>query len=135
MYQDILMLPLLITTHVNVFVCHPFQSVFIFNHIHSYFLSLLFILASYSLTILLIPISATIYLNLLSKIWSFQIFVPSHLTTWLQFRLLHMHQRSRYSDWLQAGRPRGRTSGPGMVKNFHFSMSFRLALGSTQHRI
>jgi hypothetical protein len=40
--------------------------------------------------------------------------------------------RSRYSDWLRAGRPRGRSSSPGRVKNFHFSMSSRPALGSTQ---
>jgi hypothetical protein len=26
--------------------------------------------------------------------------------------------RSRYSDWLRAGRPRGRSSSPGSVKNF-----------------
>jgi hypothetical protein len=40
--------------------------------------------------------------------------------------------RSRYSDWLRAGRPRGRSSCPGRVKNFLFSASSRLALGSTQ---
>jgi hypothetical protein len=27
-------------------------------------------------------------------------------------------QRSRYSDWLRAGRPRGRSSSPGSVKIF-----------------
>jgi hypothetical protein len=27
-------------------------------------------------------------------------------------------QRSRYSDWLRAGRPRGRSSSPGRVKTF-----------------
>jgi hypothetical protein len=40
--------------------------------------------------------------------------------------------RSRYSDWLRAGRPRGRSSSPGTVKNFLFSMSSRPALGSNQ---
>jgi hypothetical protein len=40
--------------------------------------------------------------------------------------------RSRYSDWLRARRPRGRSSSPGEVKNFLFSMSSRPALGSTQ---
>jgi hypothetical protein len=40
--------------------------------------------------------------------------------------------RSRYSDWLRAGRPRCRSSSPGRVKNFHFSMSSRPALGSTK---
>jgi hypothetical protein len=40
--------------------------------------------------------------------------------------------RSRYSDWLRDGRPRGRSSSPGGSKNFYFSMSSRLALGPTQ---
>jgi hypothetical protein len=40
-------------------------------------------------------------------------------------------QRSRYSDWLRAGRLRGRNSSPGTVKNFLFSTSFRPALGFT----
>jgi hypothetical protein len=39
---------------------------------------------------------------------------------------------SRYSDWLQGGRPWGRSSSPARVKNFHFSMSSRQALGNTQ---
>jgi hypothetical protein len=39
---------------------------------------------------------------------------------------------SRYSDCLQAGRQRGWSSGPGRVKNFHFSISSRPALGFTQ---
>jgi hypothetical protein len=42
---------------------------------------------------------------------------------------------SRYSDWLRAGRPRGRSSSPGRVKDFLFSASFTPALGSTQTRI
>jgi hypothetical protein len=40
--------------------------------------------------------------------------------------------RSQYSDWLLAGRPRGRSLSPGEVKNFYFSKSSRLALGSAQ---
>jgi hypothetical protein len=40
--------------------------------------------------------------------------------------------RSRYSDWLRAGRLRGRSSSPGRVKNFLFSTSSRPALGPTQ---
>jgi hypothetical protein len=40
--------------------------------------------------------------------------------------------RSRYSDWLRAGRSRGRGLCPGKVKNFLFSTSSRPALGSTQ---
>jgi hypothetical protein len=39
---------------------------------------------------------------------------------------------SRYSDWLRAGRRRGRSSNPNKVKNDLFSTSCRLALGSTQ---
>jgi hypothetical protein len=36
-----------------------------------------------------------------------------------------LRQRSRYSDWLRAGRPRGRGSSPGKVKNVYFSISSR----------
>jgi hypothetical protein len=39
---------------------------------------------------------------------------------------------SRYRDKLRAGRPRGRSSSPGRVKNFLFSTSSRPALGPTQ---
>jgi hypothetical protein len=35
--------------------------------------------------------------------------------------------KSRYSDWLWAGRPKGRSLSPGMIKNFHFSTPSRLA--------
>jgi hypothetical protein len=41
-------------------------------------------------------------------------------------------QRSRYIDWLQAGRPSGWSSSPGRGKNFHISMSSRSAMGPTQ---
>jgi hypothetical protein len=41
-------------------------------------------------------------------------------------------RRSRYSDWLGAGRSRGRRSSPFKVKNFLFSTSSRPALGSIQ---
>jgi hypothetical protein len=41
-------------------------------------------------------------------------------------------QLSRYIDWLQAGRPRGRSWNHGRVKNFLFSTSSRPALGSTE---
>jgi hypothetical protein len=41
-------------------------------------------------------------------------------------------QRSRYSDWLRAGRPRAGSSSPGRVKKFLFSTSSRPALGPTQ---
>jgi hypothetical protein len=39
---------------------------------------------------------------------------------------------SRYSDWLWAGRPSGRSSRSGRVNTFLFSKPLRLALGSTQ---
>jgi hypothetical protein len=38
---------------------------------------------------------------------------------------------SRGSDWLRAGRQRGRSSSPGGVKNILYSTSSRPALGST----
>jgi hypothetical protein len=37
-----------------------------------------------------------------------------------------------FADWLRAGRPRGRSSSPGRVKNFLFSMSSRPTLRPTQ---
>jgi hypothetical protein len=40
--------------------------------------------------------------------------------------------KGRDSDWLRAGRSRGRSSSPGEGKNFHFSKSSRPVLGSTQ---
>jgi hypothetical protein len=39
---------------------------------------------------------------------------------------------SRYRDWLQAERQSVRSSSTGRVSNFHFSISSRPALGSTQ---
>jgi hypothetical protein len=44
-------------------------------------------------------------------------------------------RQTRYSDWLRAGQPRGRSSSPCRVKNFLFSTSSRPALGSTQPHI
>jgi hypothetical protein len=44
-------------------------------------------------------------------------------------------QLSRYSDWLRAVRPRGRSSSPCRGKNFHFSASFKRTLGPTQPTI
>jgi hypothetical protein len=38
-------------------------------------------------------------------------------------------QPSRYSNWLRAGRPRGRSSRPGKVKNFLFSTLFQTVSG------
>jgi hypothetical protein len=46
--------------------------------------------------------------------------------------LSHSHLPSRYSDWLQAGRPVDQSSSPGRVKNFHFFVLPTPALGSTQ---
>jgi hypothetical protein len=44
-------------------------------------------------------------------------------------------QLSQYSDRLRAGRPRGRSSCPDKVKNFHFFISSRPVLGSTHFPI
>jgi hypothetical protein len=52
----------------------------------------------------------------------FLFFSCQYSTTW----------RSRYSDWLLDGRQWSRSSGPGRVKNFHFSILSRPALGPTQ---
>jgi hypothetical protein len=48
---------------------------------------------------------------------------------------LKVRQRSQYSYWLRVGRPRGRSSSPGRVKNFVFSTSSGAALGPIQHAI
>jgi hypothetical protein len=45
---------------------------------------------------------------------------------------LNMRKQIHCYDCLRAGRPRGRNSSPGRVKNFLSSTSSRLALGSTQ---
>jgi hypothetical protein len=44
--------------------------------------------------------------------------------------LRHQLLSSVDKDLLWAGRPRGRSSSPGRVKNFHFSISSRPALGT-----
>jgi hypothetical protein len=49
-----------------------------------------------------------------------------------KYKLWRCQERSRYSDWLRAGRPNGRSSSPGRGENFHFSTSSRSALGPTQ---
>jgi hypothetical protein len=49
-----------------------------------------------------------------------------------KINLVELGQGSQYRDRLWAGRPRGRSSCPSGGKNFHFSMSSRLVLGSTQ---
>jgi hypothetical protein len=41
----------------------------------------------------------------------------------------------QYSDWLRAERPRDRSSSPSRVKNFHFPVLSRPALGSNQPHI
>jgi hypothetical protein len=60
-----------------------------------------------------------------------------HSPRTLSFNLtLYSHgQCSRYSDWLRAGRLRGRSSSPGKDKSFLFSTSSRLILGPTQPSI
>jgi hypothetical protein len=45
--------------------------------------------------------------------------------------MIELGERNRHSDWLRAGRPRGRSSSPARVKNYLFSASFRPAQGST----
>jgi hypothetical protein len=41
-------------------------------------------------------------------------------------------ERTRYSAWLRAGQPRGRSSSPGRVKKFLFFKTSRLIPGPTQ---
>jgi hypothetical protein len=55
-----------------------------------------------------------------------------YVSLWNIFRKATNVTRSRDSNWLSAGRPRGQSSSPGGGKNLHFSTSSRPALGSTQ---
>jgi hypothetical protein len=48
------------------------------------------------------------------------------------YDLREMEQRSRYSDWLRARRPRARSSSPGKVKIFLLSTSSRSVLRPIQ---
>jgi hypothetical protein len=54
------------------------------------------------------------------------------LTNFFYTTLFMTITSTQYSDWLRAGRPRGRGSSPGRGKNFLFSTLSRPALGSTQ---
>jgi hypothetical protein len=47
----------------------------------------------------------------------------------------YSYRGGRDSDWLRAGRPRGRSSSSGMCKNVLFSTSSKPALGPTQFPI
>jgi hypothetical protein len=66
--------------------------------------------------------------------------LPSNLYVCLKLTSLKVHfkctsesrWRTGYSDCLRAWRPSGRCSSPVRVKNIHFSISFRPALGPTQ---
>jgi hypothetical protein len=52
--------------------------------------------------------------------------IMDYMDYWASFHLVIIHN---------SGRPRGRSSSPSTVKNFLFSKSSRLTLGSTQHTI
>jgi hypothetical protein len=53
----------------------------------------------------------------------------------LYFVMFLESKRSRYSDWLRAGRLRGWSLSPSRVKNFLFYTSSTSALGRTQRPI
>jgi hypothetical protein len=53
----------------------------------------------------------------------------------LQHKNKELGRRSRCSDWLRAGRLRGRSSSPGRVKNFLFLTSSAPPMGPTQSPI
>jgi hypothetical protein len=57
------------------------------------------------------------------------------LILWCYVELQESGWRSRYSDWLRAGRPTGRSSSPDRVKNVLSSIFSRPSLGSTQPSI
>jgi hypothetical protein len=67
-------------------------------------------------------------------------FSPDYSTNVISLQLFVLHSvqicepeyRIRYSAWLRAGRPRGRSSSPGKVKNFLLSTLSRPTLVFTQ---
>jgi hypothetical protein len=60
---------------------------------------------------------------------------PSFLFCCLSSLVRLAHSSNMWRNWLRAGRPRGRSSSPGRVKNFLFSTSSRRALRPTQPAI
>jgi hypothetical protein len=70
--------------------------------------------------------SPVILIDLTALIIYFRYIIMKLLIMW------ELGWRSRYSDWLRAGRTRGQSSSTSRVKNFLFFMSSRLTLGSTQ---
>jgi hypothetical protein len=89
------------------------------------------------LFLLRVPEFSFLYLIASIFLWNFSQFVLHILCCVDYFEVYVLHfalftPPSRYSDWLRAGRLRGRGSSPGRVKNFRFSMSSKPALGSTQ---
>jgi hypothetical protein len=71
-------------------------------------------------------------LSLYYFIWNAR-YIRSRVTHLLTYKDVHFNKgRSWDSDWLRAGRPTGRSSSPGRVKNFLFSTSSRPVLGRAQ---
>jgi hypothetical protein len=67
--------------------------------------------------------------------WIYKQYFPerpvNYQITWIHMQGI-VYYISKCSDWLRAGRPRGRSSSPSRGKNFLFSMSFRQVLDPTQ---
>jgi hypothetical protein len=97
---------------------HFFSSPFVLHALH----------ISSSLTIKFIYIVVYNYSNLCSYLSATD---PNRLMLFREIIAVYCENHTEH-DWLRTGRLRGRGSSPGMVKNFHFSMSSRPALGSTQ---
>jgi hypothetical protein len=60
-----------------------------------------------------------IYKNITCFVSFFELYTFARRCTYFE----EPGERSRYSDWLLAGRPRGQSSNPSRVKNFLFTSS------------
>jgi hypothetical protein len=95
------------------------------NAVHistSYFLNISLQISCQKLCMYLSSLN-TCYISRPSRVPSYHV-VKTQITKLLSklvFASLLLSKRSRYSDWLRAGRLRGRSSSPD-GKNFHFSM-------------
>jgi hypothetical protein len=64
-----------------------------------------------------------------TRVFEYELFRKKH---YFQPVMSNTYYYDLHLPGLRAGRPRGRSSSPGRVKNSHFSTSSRPALGSTQ---
>jgi hypothetical protein len=107
----------------STFVCHCFTSPYAFPQFLRYDASSRSFRTFYFTTVLLMT-TKTKNIIFLHNHLAFQ-----HISS--QWKVFGNRSKSRYSDWLRAGRSRGRSSIPGRIK-YLFSTASRLSPGPTQ---